>query len=70
MKRIFRIIIFVLTGILFLTSVAWVLGICMGETMSFTYLLGYTSSITFGVGLFVLGLFGFCKLGDLAFKKD
>lgn len=71
MKRIFGIIILVLTGILFLTSVVWVLGIYMGETMPFTYFLGYTLAIiTFGVGLFVSGLFGLCKLGDWAFKKD
>ena len=70
MKRIFRILVFAFIAILFLTSVAWVLLICMGETMSFTYLLGYALAITFGVGLFVLGLFGLCKLGDWAFKKD
>ena len=70
MKRSFRIIILVLIAILFVTSVMWVLGICMGTPMSFTYLLGYSSAIAFGVGLFVLGLFGLCKLGDWAFKKD
>lgn len=70
MKRSFRIIILVLTGMLFVTSVMWVLGICMGTPMAFTYLLGYTLAITFGVGLFLLGLFGLCKLGDWAFKKD
>lgn len=70
MKRSFRIIVLVLIAILFVTSVMWVLGICMDTPMSFTYLLGYSSAIAFGVGLFVLGLFGLCKLGDWAFKKD
>ena len=70
MKRSFRIIVLVLTGILFVTSVMWVLGICMDTPMSFTYLLGYSLAIAFGVGLFVLGLFGLCKLGDWAFKKN
>lgn len=70
MKRSFRIIVLVLTAILFVTSVMWVLGVCMDTPMSFTYLLGYASAIAFGVGLFLLGLFGLCKLGDWAFKKD
>ena len=70
MKRSFRILVLVLTGILFLTSAVWVLIVCMGTPMSFTYLLGYALAITFGVGLFALGLFGLCKLGDWAFKKD
>ena len=70
MKRSFRIIIFVLIGLLFVTFAMWVLGICTGTPMSFICLLGYTLAITLGVGLFVLGLFGLCKLGDWAFKKD
>ena len=70
MKRIFRILVFAFIAILFLTSAVWVFLICIGETMSFAYLLGYALAITFGVGLFVLGLFGLCKLGDWAFKKD
>lgn len=70
MKRILRIILLVLTGILFITTAIFVLGICMDAPMPFLYLLDYTLTITFGVGLFVLGLFGLCKLGDWAFKKD
>ena len=70
MKRSFRIIVLVLTAILFVTSVMWVLGVCMDTPMPFTYLLGYSFAIAFGVGLFLLGLFGLCKLGDWAFKKD
>lgn len=70
MKRSFRILVFVLIGILFVTSVMPVLGVCMGTPMAFTYLLGYSLAIAFGMGLFALGLFGLCKLGDWAFKKD
>lgn len=70
MKRIFRILAFVFIAILFLTVVTWTLTICVGETISFIYLLGYILGITIGVGGFVLSLFGLCKLGDWAFKKD
>ena len=70
MKRSFKIIVLAFAIILFVTSVMWALGICMGTPMSFSYLLGYTLAIAFGVGLFLLGLFGLCKLGDWAFKKD
>lgn len=70
MKKSFRIIVLVLTIILFVTSVVWMLGVCMGTSTSFSYLFCYTLAITFGVGLFLFGLFGLCKLGDWAFKKD
>lgn len=59
-----------LTGIVFITTVMFMLGIFVDAPMSFVYFLGYVLDITFGVGLFVLGLFGLCKLGDWAFKKD
>lgn len=70
MIRSFKIIVLVFAIILFVTSVMWVLGIFMGTPMSFLYLLGHALAIAFGVGLFLLGLFGLCKLGDWAFKKD
>lgn len=38
--------------------------------MFFIHLLGYTLAVTFGVGLYVLGLFGLFKLGDWAFKEN
>ena len=70
MKRIFRIIVLIHTLILFVTSLIWILGICVDSPMSFTYILGYALVTTIGVILFILGLFGLCKLGDWAFKKD
>lgn len=70
MKRNFRIIVLILAIILFVTSVIWVLGVCIGTPTSFSYLLCYTLAITFGVALFLFGLSGLCKLGDWAFKKD
>ena len=70
MKRCFRILVLVLTMILFMSSALWVFGICTNSSIPFTFILGYTSTIILGVGLFVLGLFGICKLGDWAFKKD
>ena len=70
MKRSFRIIVWVLISILFITSVVWTIGICTNHPMSFMYILGYTSAIIFGVSLFLFGVFGLCELGDWAFKKD
>lgn len=72
MKRIFKILVFVFTAILFLTfvTVTWEIGLFINANTPFIYFLSYISTTVFAVALSILGGLGLYKFGERIFKKD